>query len=186
MEMKRATILTVAKMLNATKDEKGKNVAIKVPIVAVGTKELTEKFLAACESVSPENEGLLPDQVCDVYNVLVSTVEEAKEEKVEEKEAPPPMQMKEVKGGRQTAKSTPAQKAVERAKPSLVLKEYLFSLIASGQYDTKTIIEKAVQKFPEKSRGAVSTYISDGKNTKYNKFSKLIIVFKDGKLSFAD
>lgn len=62
-------------------------------------------------------------------------------------------------------------------------KTLIEDLISQAAFTKKQILEKVLKEFPKSSESAISTMITDGKNPKYNKFSKLVQE-KDKILSF--
>ena len=51
--------------------------------------------------------------------------------------------------------------------------KFIESLIAEGKYTAAEILDKVLVKFPEEKRTSVQTIISDSKNEKYTKFTKV-------------
>lgn len=63
---------------------------------------------------------------------------------------------------------------------------FMGELISEGKYTKAQIIEKTMEKFPNISKGSVTTEISDGKNPKYNKFNNLLVIDDKGIVSFKE
>ena len=63
--------------------------------------------------------------------------------------------------------------------------EYMTPLIAKGTYSKKELLEMMCKKFPQVTKAANQTILTDGKNPKYNKFAKLIVQDADGLMSFS-
>jgi hypothetical protein len=56
-------------------------------------------------------------------------------------------------------------------------------LIQSGKYTLIEILQMAEDRFPNLSPATLRTFLTDSKNPKYNKFSKLVVV-TEGRLNF--
>lgn len=64
---------------------------------------------------------------------------------------------------------------------------YVQDKLSKGKYTRKDIIAMFMTEFPDASKNTVATYLSDGKNPKYNPFPRLIVENKESKvLSFED
>ena len=101
------------------------------------------------------------------------------------------------KGKKEPAKAVKADKAPKAAKtketaPTLpkkqsnteILLQFLQPLIAKGKFTQKELIEKArALQLPIKEN-TVSTFLTDSRNPKYNKFDKLVVKNEQGILSF--
>ena len=61
---------------------------------------------------------------------------------------------------------------------------FFTGLIEEGKYTQSEIMEKGQKEYPEASVGGLRTILTDGKNPKYNRFAKLIVVKADGILCF--
>jgi hypothetical protein len=59
------------------------------------------------------------------------------------------------------------------------------TLIEKGGFTKKELVEKAEKEFPDATKAALQTVISDGKNPKYNKFAKLLVEDENKVFSFA-
>jgi len=59
------------------------------------------------------------------------------------------------------------------------------TLIEKGGFTKKELVEKAEKEFPDATKAALQTIISDGKNPKYNKFAKLLVEDENKVFSFA-
>lgn len=61
---------------------------------------------------------------------------------------------------------------------------FLGSLISQAKFTRDEIVEKALKKFEGTPASTIRTYISDGKNSKYCKFPKLVTESEKGIVSF--
>jgi hypothetical protein len=182
-EMEKIQIINAGKELaDVTYKKDGKIVPLatkKTRTVGVNQEVMSKSFMAACESVPVEQEALIPDSVSDVYNEL--------RKEIDAKNAPAAAPEAEVKTEPAPVVKEPAAKkagapAGARAKTGVTL-EFLTKLVETGKHTAKEIVAKAVTEL-ETKESSVATLLSDGKNVKYNKFAKLIVVGEGGKLSF--
>jgi len=194
--MKDAKEISVRALLKAIKDFN--ELEIMEPIEIPNKKRLTRKdierlrdeFVDAIESLTEDEEELLPDSVVDMYHDIVADEleEEYDEEKVEvqAEEIPvgPAGQKAKEEFKQQSAKlrSSAIQVNIvkEKSKSEQKVKKgkgerlaFLETLIAEGKHTVEAIVEMYVKKFGT-SPNTVKTYIYDGKNPKYCKFSKLV------------
>lgn len=124
----------------------------KIEMIGQGrtTAVLAQEFVDAVNKIADDGkEEGLPDNVVDAYNKIIN------------EEPPPPEEEK------------PKEK--KERKPSEV-KTYIAELISSGDFTRKEVQAKTQEKFPNSKMGTISTYISDGKSTKYNKFAEGLVV----------
>lgn len=83
----------------------------------------------------------------------------------------------------------PVEKKVEKVKKEKVVngkiverREYIEKLIEEGIYTKQQIVEKTIVQFEGVTKSNLQTMLSDGKNAKYNRFSKLVVEDKDTKI----
>lgn len=62
--------------------------------------------------------------------------------------------------------------------------DYITPFIEKAKYKKAELVELLLDKFPDASKQAVVTVLTDGKNPKYNKFAKLLVQDTAGVLSF--
>jgi len=62
--------------------------------------------------------------------------------------------------------------------------EYMTAFIKEAKYSKKELLEMMCKKFPQVTKAANQTILTDGKNPKYNKFEKLIVQDDNGIMSF--
>ena len=89
--------------------------------------------------------------------------------------------------GISSEKASPASSETQKTgKPKKTGEKIAFftGLIEEGKYTQAQIMEKGQKKYPEASEGGLRTMLTDGKNPKYNRFAKLIVVKADGVLCF--
>ena len=170
----RAGLLRVIKILNKETDLMKKIGEGKVPVVGKGTKadELQENYKRIMLKL--DEEKLIdetPEEAIDFWEEnLDHFVEPAPPEEEEEEEKVP---VKEKKKREVKTSSTPKSEILA----------FLSKLISQKKYTRKEMVDLGIAEFPDKSKGAIGTYISDGKNPKYNPFDKLVID-KGGILSY--
>ena len=169
---------------------------IKIPkkLNRKSLEKLRDDFVEACESLTEEEEELLPDNVVDMYNFIV-------EDEVEEEEG-----IEEGKVGRESADAPPVKRVevgtvacetysekteeegkAKKSRAKRGLKEkisFLESLISEGRYTVDEVVERYVERFGG-SPVTPKTYIYCGKSSKYNKFSKLITI-ENGIVKFVE
>jgi hypothetical protein len=167
--------------------------------------ELKKVITEAGGQLAPEDE--LSEDAVFVFNELgISVGEEAAEEaeEVEEEEAPVATVAKKAVAKKApvaaaakeeeeedeapvAAKKAPAaKKAAATVKLSSEEKiAYFAPLIEEGTHTMKDLVAKSLEKFPGLSESSIRTFLVDSKNTKYNKFPKLVVADDEGKLSFA-
>lgn len=168
---------------------------IKIPkkLNRKSLEKLRDDFVEACESLTEEEEELLPDNVVDMYNFIVE--DEVEEEGVEEERVGrepvdvPPVKGVEVSTVAHETYSEKAKKEDKAKKPRAKkgLKEkisFLESLISEGRYTVDEVVERYVERFGG-SPVTPKTYIYCGKSSKYNKFSKLITI-ENGVVKFVE
>ena len=63
--------------------------------------------------------------------------------------------------------------------------DFFTPLIKSGKHTQKDLVELAVKEFPKLTKSTFQTFLTDGKNPKYSKFTPLLTTDKDGKMIFA-
>lgn len=80
-----------------------------------------------------------------------------------------------------TAARTKKKKSTK--KQSINTADYIATLIQKGEYTRQQIISKATEKL-DVSKSTVSTYLTDGKNPKYNRFDSLVVENSDGTIAF--
>jgi len=141
--------------------------------------ELIEALVLGIDGFEGSNDDLqelLPGDVIDIFmditnpeiveGIFVAEEEEAaKEEEVAEEEKKEPL------------------KKVNKSKETSELKLFLKEKISEGKYTRKEIVKMAMEVFPSR-KSSVATYLTDGKNPKYNIFSQLVIQANDEILSF--
>lgn len=133
-------------------------------------KQLKEDLIEAAKELR-EDDDILDDTktILTLLGAVLPFEEEeaaaAEEEEEEEKEQP--------------------KRKIGVANPEITKRnKFIESLIAKGKFTQVEIVEKTLEKFPDHKKGGIATSISDGKNPKYNKFSKLVKTGKDKLLSF--
>jgi len=85
---------------------------------------------------------------------------------------------------RKAAAHNPKKKQKQQSKSSDPI-ALLSALIEKGEFTRQQIINNADNRL-ELSKSTIRTYITDGKNPKYNRFEKLVVENNDGTLSFQD
>lgn len=70
-------------------------------------------------------------------------------------------------------------------KPS-AQKQFVADMLAAGQYTRKQIIDGFLLQFPDAAKSTVTTYLSDSKNPKYNKFPFLVKVREGSQAMYYD
>jgi len=84
--------------------------------------------------------------------------------------------------------SAAAEQPKAKAKKQNPMVEFFTPLIAEGKYTQKELFEKAIESknFEKLAESTIRTLLTDSKNPKYNRFSKLVVKGEGGKLSFAE
>lgn len=147
-----------------------------IKVVAVKKEVLVDAFLKGIESI-PEGSDLekkIPVEAIKLYNDYGEVIDDKKivlEAGVSKEKG-------------KVDQNISKEKKTRGRGSSSELKQFLAELISEAKYDRKIIVEKAQQKFPDATAGSITTYLSDGKNPKYNKFDKLVVVGEDKILSF--
>ena len=172
----RAAMLRVIKILNKETDLLKKIGEGKVSVVGKGSKsdELLENYKRIMLKL--DEEKLIdetPEEAIDFWEENLDHFAEPAppEEEEEEKEKAP---VKEKKKGEVKTSSTPKSEILA----------FLSKLISQKKYTRKEMVDLGIVEFPDKSKPAIGTYLSDGKNPKYNPFDKLVVVDKEGILSY--
>ena len=112
----------------------------------------------------------LSEKTLEVLSVLGVELPEATETEPEEKEVVE--EVVETKNKKDA--ETPKSKKHFQPKPGVTERNKLIeSLIKTGNLTAKGILEAVLAKYPDHPKGGITTVISDSKNPKYNKFSKL-------------
>lgn len=163
----------------------------KIKFVASTKENRVTNFTKAYEDlvnkIYDEDDPLdieLPDVVTEFYTELYPEVGDEGGENTESAPSPPPPDPDPKKKKSTPKKQTGAKKTTgERRGPSEV-KAFLSEKIEEAKWTRKQITDKAVAKFPEKSKATISTYISDGFSEKYCPFPKLIVKTKEDILKF--
>lgn len=84
-----------------------------------------------------------------------------------------------------TSPKFPKEKKEVQKKPrSSERLAFLAPLIAENKWTRKDLVEKAMTQFPNVSKDAIQTILSDGKNPKYNRFDALIVEQENGVMGF--
>lgn len=81
-------------------------------------------------------------------------------------------------------KSPKEKKEVQKKPRSSERLAFLAPLIAENKWTRKDLVEKAMTQFPNVSKDAIQTILSDGKNPKYNRFDALIVEQENGVMGF--
>ncbi len=88
------------------------------------------------------------------------------------------------KDAKDAAKSvTPNKKGFQTSEEVKERKKFIFDLIQEGKHTRADILDKIVAKYTEVKRATMSTFLTDCKNEKYNKYPKLAVE-KDKVFSF--
>jgi len=179
MELKSAdrielkTVKEAIGKLNATVGlDEGQLIEAKIPVLGKGiTKPVIIQSLVDAV-LSIDKAGLeIPEDVILVYNGLFTDKEEetkpAEEKKSEKKKTPS------------------ERKPPVKSEKSIKRRENLTKLIAKGTMTKADIVKEMDELHPNFSKSTVLTYISDGKNPKYNIFENPVEINADGIVSFA-
>jgi hypothetical protein len=158
-----------------TKIEVGDKVTKEMLISDI--KDIVENILEPGDKVSDETIKTLGYLGIDLKE---KWEEPAVEEKAPTKEEKAPTKEEKVSPKKETITKMDVPPVKEKTKKTFVAnpeigKRNLFieGLIAEGKYTAKEIVDKAVAEFPGQNKSGISTVVSDSKNPKYNKFSKL-------------
>lgn len=190
--MNRRELLTVIKELNQSEDLFAQIGEKKIVMIGKKSKnvDLVENFGRVM--IKLDDAGLTDEISEDCIDFFEENVDEfmsaskqesqseEKEEVVEEEAVEEKEEVVEEDVDRKGSKEK--KKSVNSAKG--VVMEFLSNLVDEDKYTRIEIVEKALEQFPEKSKNYFGTYLSDGKNSKYCRFESLIIVDKEGVLSF--
>jgi outer membrane biosynthesis protein TonB len=187
----------------------------KMRTVGVSKADQIKKFTEAFDTLQQTNLAVLQEKCKDAilfYNKIYAdevegggTTEETKEEPVveEKKEEKPAKEKKEKKEKVEKPAKEPksVKEKVEKVKEERVSRkgqtpdqitetagkryELMSKLVGEGKYTKKEIVELVRKEFPAISSITIVTNLTDSKNPKYNKLSKLASeVEKDGKKIF--
>jgi len=137
------------------------------------------------EAYKKENKGMLQFYMANKDYGGEEPEAEVKEELVEEKPEAGEPEVKEEKTSDKKAADKKDKSATDKKEAATKRRAFEAKLITTGKHTKKEIAEKTAKEFPETSPSTIATELTDGKNSKYNKFDSLI-VDKDGKLSFQE
>jgi hypothetical protein len=179
--MRNVTEVNVAYLKQAVEEMNGSDLfPLKIQL-GPELKEATLKiFMDSVEAVPVEKEGEIPAKVVEIYNFIFDDEYQIPEGIFEEAEmeeevvAPAsatgeaPVKEKKVK--------EPKEKVVKEKKPSALAERRIFlhDMIVEGIHTRKQIAEACVAKFGGNIT-TILTILSDSKNSKYNKFEKLVV-----------
>lgn len=187
--MERKELVEMIKLLNGAEELLKKVGCSKIKVVGKGTtlEELKDQFRNTLIKIDDadlieeapkasvkffeDNLDEFKEGVCEVTDAPVSEEEEEElEDEVEEEDDPEEEEVED--------------EDKDKTKSRSEVVEYLSKFIKEGKYTRKELIEKSLINFPDKSKEAIGTYLSDGKNPKYNRFHSLLMTDKEGRISF--
>lgn len=153
-----------------------------IKLVGVTKEDILKTFMDTMNAIPDNAEGKFPGpkSALDFYNSILESEEKAKNDTDALANGPAPKNTP----PKQKAPSK-EKEAKQKAPKNTEKKDFIESLIAGGKNTKKEIVQLTVDKFPDTAPTSVVTMISDGKNPKYNKFSKLVVIGDDNIVKFA-
>ncbi len=150
------------------------------PAIDIKTNEtiLKEKILTASDLLEEGEFEELDENTQAVINFCKEEVETKKAET-------PKVETKKVEGFAEKMKAAKAAKEAGVVSSTVLRIEFATKMIIEGKHTQKEIVAAMCEAFPANTVGGHKTILQDGKNPKYNKFPKLIVIGENNVLQFA-